>query len=47
VVLPDAEEVDAHPVGQLGFGDDVAEDARMGEEAAIGVDRDVTEGVQA
>jgi hypothetical protein len=29
VVLPDAEEVHADPVGQLGFGDHVAEDAGL------------------
>ena len=47
VVLADAEEVHADPVGQLGFGDDVPEDARVRQESAFGVQGDVAEGVQA
>ena len=47
VVLADAEEVHADPVGQLGLGDDVAEDPRVGQQAAVGVRGDVAEGVEA
>ena len=47
MVLAHAEEVHADPVGQLGFGNDVPEDARMGQKAATGVRGDVAEGVQA
>ena len=47
VVLADADEVDADLVGQLGFGDDVAEDPGVGAEAAVGVEGHVAEGVEA
>ena len=47
VVLADAEGVHAHPVGQLGLGDDVAEDLGVGLGAAVGVHGDVAEGVEA
>ncbi len=47
MVLAHAEEVHAEPVGQLGFGDDVPEDARVGQETAFGVRGDVAEGIQA
>ena len=47
VVLADAEEVNAHRVGQLGFGNDVADDPRLRECASVTVDGDVAEGVQA
>ena len=36
VVLADAEEVDADLVGQHGLGDDVAEDVRVRQRAAVG-----------
>ena len=47
VVLADAEEVDADPVGQLRLGDDVAEDAGLGQRPAVRVHGDVAEGVEA
>jgi hypothetical protein len=47
MVLADAEEVDAELVSQLGFLDDVAEDARLPQESALGVGGNVTEGIQA
>ena len=47
MVLADAEEVHAQPVGQLGLGDHVAEDLRVREEAAVGVRGHVAEGVEA
>ena len=47
VVLADAEEVDAELVGQLGFGEDVAEDLGLGQRAAVGGKRHVAEGVEA
>ena len=47
VVLADAEEVHADAVGQLGLGDDVAEDLGVGYQAAVGVGGDVAEGVEA
>ena len=47
VVLADADEVDADLVGQLGFGDDVAEDLGVRPRAAVGVEGDVAEGVEA
>jgi hypothetical protein len=47
VVLADADEGDAEPVGQLGLGDDVAEDLGLVQRAAGTVDGDVAEGVEA
>jgi hypothetical protein len=47
MMLAHAEEVDPQAVSQLGLGDDVAEDLGVGFEAAVGVDGDVAEGVQA
>ena len=47
VVLAHAEEVHADPVGQLGFGDDVAEDTCLWLESTFGVRGDVAEGIQA
>jgi hypothetical protein len=47
VVLADAEEVHAHLVRQLRLGDDVAEDAGVRQRAAVRVDGDVAEGVEA
>ena len=47
VVLAHAEEVDADLVGQLGLRDDVAEDLGVRLGAAVGVDGDVAEGVEA
>jgi hypothetical protein len=47
VVLPDAEEVHAHAVGQLRLGDDVTEDLGLGRQAAVCVGGDVAEGVEA
>jgi hypothetical protein len=47
MVLADAEEVYADAVGQLGLGDDIAEDVGLGTGAAVGVHGDVAEGVEA
>ncbi len=47
VVLTDAEGVYAHSVGQLGLGDNVAEDLGVGFRAAVRVHGDVAEGVEA
>ena len=47
VVLADADEVDAELVGELGLGDDVAEDLGVRQRAAVGVEGDVAEGVEA
>ena len=47
MVLTHAEEVDAELVGQLGLGDDIAEDPGVRLEAAFGVEGDVAEGVEA
>ena len=47
VVLADAEEVHADLVGQLGFGEHVAEDSGLEARATVGGDGDVAEGVEA
>ena len=47
MVLAHAEEVHAHPVRQLCFGDDVAEDLRVREQAAVRVHGHVAESVEA
>ena len=47
MVLAQADEIDAEPVGELSFGDDVAEDLRVGQRTACGVEGDVAEGVEA
>jgi hypothetical protein len=46
-MLANAEEIHADPVGQLGFGDDVAEDVCLRLESTFGVRGDVAEGIQA
>ena len=46
-MLAHAKEVDAQRIGELGFGDDVADDLRLREQPAIGIDGDVAEGVEA
>ncbi len=47
VVLADAEDVEADLVGELGFGNDVAEDVGVRVRAAVGGEGDVAEGVEA
>jgi hypothetical protein len=47
MVLADADEVHPDPVGQLGLGHDVAEDAGLGLGPAGGVGSDIAEGVEA
>ena len=47
VMLADADEVDAHLVGQHAFGDHVAQHLRLGLQFALEVDGDVAEGIEA
>ncbi len=46
VVLADAEEVEAEPIGEHGFVDDVADHLRVAQPVAVGTDGDVAEGVE-
>lgn len=47
MMLAKADEVDAHPIGELTFRDDVADDLRMGEQGTIGAGRDIAKRVDA
>jgi hypothetical protein len=47
VVLAHADEVEPHLVGEHGLVDEVAEDLRVRQQAAVGAGRDVAEGVEA
>ena len=46
MVLPDAEAVDAHLLGEHSLGDDVAQRLRLRDRTALAVDDDVAERIE-